>query len=231
MTTQKYSMYKSFKKRLTPISLALLSCGYATSSMADDSVNQQIKALQTQIATAQQTLQQLKSTQSESVTSDVNSNDTVSKSDSVLPTFTDQIPVIDGFQFNGYFRAGWFTGQHGAPKEYAIGSLGRFGNEMSGWYDLTFKQRVYEQQGKKVEAVITLDGNSGLNKGFEMEGKEQNIYTSVRKALFQHCLKPNYGLVVTQFLVLSSRCWIGKQPVLIQVLVSVWKILSYRKVA
>lgn len=63
MTIQQYSTYKSFKKRFTPISLALLSCGYATSSMADDSVNQQVKALQTQIATAQQTLQQLKSTQ------------------------------------------------------------------------------------------------------------------------------------------------------------------------
>lgn len=176
MTTQQYLMCKCFKKRFTPITLALISCGYATSTFADDSINQQIDALQAQIATAQQTLQQLKSTQqSEPVTSEVDSDDTVIKSDSVLPTFTDQIPTIDGFDFNGYFRAGWFTAQDGVPKEYAIGSLGRFGNEMTGWYDLKFKQRVYEQQGKKVEAVITFDGNTGLNKGFEMEGQESNF--------------------------------------------------------
>ncbi len=174
MTTQQYFMHTSFKKRLTPITLALLSCGYVAGAMADESVNQQIDALQAQIATAQQTLQQLKSTQSESVSSEIKSTDTVSQSDSILPTFTDQIPTIDGFSFNGYFRAGWFTSSNGAPKEYAIGSLGRFGNEMTGWYDLIFKQRVYEQNGKKVEAVITIDGNTGLNKGFEMEGQEHN---------------------------------------------------------
>ncbi|WP_284441307.1 hypothetical protein, partial [Escherichia coli] len=28
-------------------------------------------------------------------------------------------------------------GNHGSPQTYAAGSLGRFGNEMSGWFDLT----------------------------------------------------------------------------------------------
>lgn len=40
-------------------------------------------------------------------------------------------------------------------------SLGRFGNEMSGWFDLTLNQRVYNQDGKTANAVVTYDGNVG----------------------------------------------------------------------
>jgi carbohydrate-specific outer membrane porin len=66
-----------------------------------------------------------------------------------------------GFSYNGYFRSGWATTSNGAPKSWAIGSLGRFGNENSGWFDLQLKQRVYEQDGKSVNAVVMLDGNEG----------------------------------------------------------------------
>ena len=47
-----------------------------------------------------------------------------------------------GFSYNGYYRSGWGTASHGSPKSWAIGSLGRFGNEYSGWFDLQLKQRV-----------------------------------------------------------------------------------------
>lgn len=39
-----------------------------------------------------------------------------------------------GFSYNGYYRSGWGTASHGSPKSWAIGSLGRFGNEYSGWF-------------------------------------------------------------------------------------------------
>ena len=64
-----------------------------------------------------------------------------------------------GFSYQGYFRSGWGTGNHGSPQTYAAGSLGRFGNEMSGWFDLTLNQRVYNQDGKTANAVVTYDGN------------------------------------------------------------------------
>lgn len=48
-----------------------------------------------------------------------------------------------GFSYNGYFRSGWGTASHGSPKSWAIGSLGRLGNEYSGWFDLQLKQRVF----------------------------------------------------------------------------------------
>ena len=52
-----------------------------------------------------------------------------------------------GFSYQGYFRSGWGTSNHGSSQTYAPGSLGRFGNEMSGWFDLTLNQRVYNQDG------------------------------------------------------------------------------------
>ncbi|HAV2023351.1 TPA: carbohydrate porin [Citrobacter koseri] len=66
-----------------------------------------------------------------------------------------------GFSYQGYFRSGWGTGNHGSPETYAAGSLGRFGNEMSGWFDLTLNQRVYNQDGKTANAIVTYDGNVG----------------------------------------------------------------------
>jgi|GEM_PF-1722897 len=64
-----------------------------------------------------------------------------------------------GFSYNGYFRSGWGTASHGAPKSWAIGSLGRLGNEYSGWFDLQLKQRVYHEGNKRVDAIVMLDGN------------------------------------------------------------------------
>ena len=66
-----------------------------------------------------------------------------------------------GFSYNGYFRSGWGTASHGSPKSWAIGSLGRLGNEYSGWFDLQLKQRVFQEGDKRVDAVVMLDGNVG----------------------------------------------------------------------
>ncbi|NEG61982.1 carbohydrate porin [Pantoea agglomerans] len=67
-----------------------------------------------------------------------------------------------GFEYSGYFRSGWSTGTRGAPKSYAIGSLGRFGQENGAWFDLQLSQKVYDDHnGKIAKAVIMLDGNVG----------------------------------------------------------------------
>jgi len=77
-----------------------------------------------------------------------------------------------GFSYNGYFRSGWATTPRGGPQSWATGSLGRFGNEHSGWFDLTLNQKVYDQNGKTAKAVVTLDGNVGqrYNDGWFNEG-------------------------------------------------------------
>lgn len=49
-----------------------------------------------------------------------------------------------GFSYNGYYRSGWGTASHGSPKSWAIGSLGRFGNENSGWFDFQLKRHCFK---------------------------------------------------------------------------------------
>ncbi|MGC6745905.1 hypothetical protein ACP0HM_23175 [Escherichia coli] len=38
------------------------------------------------------------------------------------------------------------TASHGSPKSWAIGSLGRFGNEYSGWFDLQLKTTCLQRK-------------------------------------------------------------------------------------
>ncbi|KGT88703.1 porin [Enterobacter cancerogenus] len=66
-----------------------------------------------------------------------------------------------GFTYSGYFRSGWATGSNGSPQSYAVGSLGRFGNENSTWFDLFLKQRVYRDGERSATAVVKLDGQVG----------------------------------------------------------------------
>jgi carbohydrate-specific outer membrane porin len=66
-----------------------------------------------------------------------------------------------GFTYSGYIRSGWATGNNSSPKSYAIGSLGRLGNEHSGWFDLYLKQTVFNQDGKTAQAAVLFDGNTG----------------------------------------------------------------------
>lgn len=82
-----------------------------------------------------------------------------------------------GFSYQGYFRSGWGTSNHGSPETYAAGSLGRFGNEMSGWFDLTLNQRVYNQDGKTANAIVTYDGNVGeqYNDAWFGDSNNENI--------------------------------------------------------
>lgn len=66
-----------------------------------------------------------------------------------------------GFSFHGYFRSGWGTASNGSPQSWAIGSLGRFGNEHGSWYDLLFSQKLYDQDGRTAKAIVLMDGNVG----------------------------------------------------------------------
>ncbi|MCN5452002.1 family 1 glycosylhydrolase [Escherichia coli] len=50
-----------------------------------------------------------------------------------------------GFSYQGYFRSGWGTGNHGSPQTYAAGSLGRFGNLYSPEEDLNEREQIMYQ--------------------------------------------------------------------------------------
>jgi carbohydrate-specific outer membrane porin len=81
-----------------------------------------------------------------------------------LAEFKDYIKDEIGFSYNGYFRGGWSTSSNGKPKNYAEGALGRFGNEYGGWYDLVFKQKIYDQDGRRIDTIVMIDGNVATNK-------------------------------------------------------------------
>lgn len=97
-------------------------------------------------------------------TSSASDEDGSAKKSFTLSEFKDYIKDEIGFSYNGYFRGGWSTSNNGKPKNYAEGALGRFGNEYGGWYDLIFKQKVYDQDGRRVDAIVMIDGNVATNK-------------------------------------------------------------------
>lgn len=107
-----------------------------------------------------------------------------------------------GFTYSGYLRSGWATASHGVPKSWAIGALGRFGNEHSGWFDLILDQKVYDDNGKTAHAVVWLDGNVGqsYSSGFFDANSENLLQFS------------DMYLTTTGFLPFApgSSLWVGK---------------------
>ncbi|MEX3073621.1 carbohydrate porin [Vibrio alginolyticus] len=152
-------MKKKSTWKLNTLSLAVAAI-VASPSIYADELKSQVDALQAQLNAIQSKI-------------DFENHPEVSpaaaQSDS-LPVFTDQVPVESGFKFQGYFRAGYASSSNGSPEGYMQGGLGRFGNEYDGWYDLVFSQRIYEQDGKKIEAVVTMEGDTALKKGYELTG-------------------------------------------------------------
>lgn len=63
------------------------------------------------------------------------------------------------FNYRGYFCSGWETSSHGSSQTCTPGLLGRFDNEISGWFNLTLDQQIYSQDDKTADAVMAYDGN------------------------------------------------------------------------
>lgn len=104
----------------------------------------------------------------------VANNETGAAQPATLKEISQYVKDDIGFTYSGYIRSGWGTTTNGSPKSYAIGSLGRFGNEYSSWFDLYLKQRVYNKDGKTAQAVVMLDGNVGQQYSSGWFGDSQN---------------------------------------------------------
>ncbi len=89
-----------------------------------------------------------------------------------LKDLSDYVKDDIGFTYAGYFRTGWGTSSNGSPKSWAIGSLGRLGNEYTGWFDLLLKQRVYREGNKSATAIVKFDGNVGQQYATEWFGDD-----------------------------------------------------------
>ncbi|EPC5192614.1 carbohydrate porin [Edwardsiella piscicida] len=105
-------------------------------------------------------------------------------------------------RYSGYFRGGWASSSRGSPRPYAVGSLGRLGNEYGAWFDLRLDKRVYANQGKTVNAVVQLDGNVS------------NAYTTAWFNTFEDNLLQFSNLYVTTTgfipFMPETTFWVGK---------------------
>ncbi|HDT6555354.1 TPA: carbohydrate porin [Raoultella ornithinolytica] len=91
----------------------------------------------------------------------------VKAGDLTLSQISDYVKNDIGIESHGYMRTGWASTTNGAPTAWAAGSLGRFGNEYDGWYDLFMMKRLYEEDGKSVKAAFNLEGDLGLRRNGE----------------------------------------------------------------
>ncbi len=96
---------------------------------------------------------------------------TVAAKPASLQSISDYVKNDIGLETHGYIRSGSAWSNKGGPQSWAAGSLGRFGNELDGWYNLLLKQRVYEQDDKSVHGVFNFEGDLGLKRNDEFYDK------------------------------------------------------------
>ncbi len=163
------------KKRLLLCLLIVLLPGEALSSTLK--VEQRLTLLEKELSVYKEALRDAREALAHSATESLKLQDDAGQTQPVAGTeaksVTDPVGKMTlkdisnyvkediGFTYQGYLRTGWATSNRGTPETYAAGSLGRFGNELSGWFDLTLNQRVYNSGGKTASAIVTFDGNVG----------------------------------------------------------------------
>lgn len=174
----------------TCIAVALLSCYGASSGATAQqlTLEQRMAALEAQLRVTQQKLQayeekdraQQRNLASSAApaaqsTATVQASAAQAKADpelspGTLKKISQYVQDDTGFKYSGYFRSGWATTTNGGPKSWAVGSLGRFGNEYDGWYNLSLKKRAWRDGDKSIWANVQFEGDLGLtqsNESFE----------------------------------------------------------------
>ncbi len=174
----------------TAIALALLSCYSASSSAVAQklTLEQRMEALEAQLRVTQQKLQEYENkekagqrrvdvAQPAAMQPAVGAGTTIAAAEAepelspaTLKKISHYVQDDTSFKYSGYFRSGWATTTNGGPKSWAVGSLGRFGNEYDGWYNLSLKKRAWRDGGKSIWANVQFEGDLGLtqsNESFE----------------------------------------------------------------
>ena len=138
-------------------------------------------------------------------TGNVLADEVSSKED--IPQFTN---YSSGTTYSGYFRGQWAAGSNGSPDQYAIGAVGRLGNEYDypGWYDFYVTQEIYNENDKVIKGIVVLDGNVGNENGSEAFGGD-DAYNYVQ---FSDLYVTAKGFIPS---LPGSTLWVGRhsQPV------------------
>lgn len=180
---------QNYKKNI--ITVALLTC-YAAGGQAKTpklTIEQRMEVMEAQLRATQQKLQMYEEREkaqqhavAASTISTAPRSVATTQTAAIAPTaepelspgtlkrISQYVQDDSGFKYSGYFRSGWATTTNGGPKSWGVGSLGRFGNEYDGWYNLALKKRAWRDGDKSVWANVQFEGDLGLtqsNESFE----------------------------------------------------------------
>ena len=116
--------------------------------------------------------------------------------------------------FHGYVRGGIFTSTNGEMKSYRIHNLGRFGNEVDGYYDIALEQKLFsDDKGHEFHVRLDAEGNMDMRNNWENVGSD----TSTDDDELSSTSNP---LAVTQYYVYGkgfipslpdATLWVGKR--------------------
>ncbi|RQW64530.1 carbohydrate porin [Vibrio viridaestus] len=116
--------------------------------------------------------------------------------------------------FHGYVRGGIFTSTDGEMKSYRINNLGRFGNEVDGYYDIALEQGIFEDDtGRKFTVRVDAEGNMDMRTNWESVGtdtsSEDDSYSTTNNplAITQYYLNGE-GFIPS---LPEATFWVGKR--------------------
>ncbi|SDH92470.1 maltoporin [Vibrio xiamenensis] len=121
---------------------------------------------------------------------------------------------VYALEFHGYARGGVFTSTNGEMKSYRLNNLGRFGNEVDGYYDMAFQDQIFsDDSGRRFDIRVDAEGNMDLRNNWESVGDDTSSDDDSLSST-------NNPLAVTQFFVEGygyipslpdASIWVGKR--------------------
>lgn len=116
--------------------------------------------------------------------------------------------------FHGYVRGGVFTSTNGEMKSYRLNNLGRFGNEVDGYYDIALQQEIFKDEtGRRFDVRVDAEGNMDMRNNWESVGannaSEDDSLSSTNNpmALTQYFVE-GYGYIPSNP---NASFWVGKR--------------------
>ncbi|MGI9894322.1 carbohydrate porin [Vibrio natriegens] len=116
--------------------------------------------------------------------------------------------------FHGYVRGGVFTSTNGEMKSYRLNNLGRFGNEVDGYYDIALQHQIFsDDTERRFDIRVDAEGNMDMRNNWESVGvdssSDDESFSSTNNpmAITQYFLE-GYGYIPS---LPDASIWVGKR--------------------
>ncbi len=117
-------------------------------------------------------------------------------------------------EFHGYARGGVFTSTNGEMKSYRLNNLGRFGNEVDGYYDMAFQDQVFsDDSGRRFDIRVDAEGNMDLRNNWESVGDDtssddDSLSSTNNPMAITQFFAEGYGYIPS---LPDASIWVGKR--------------------